>query len=169
MNRSLFLLLLFSSAAILTQAQYNPPQTEHNDSPSPPQVSCRWLSLGSAAKALGGDVHLTVSVPVNGEGSCQFSRQQGSHDSLTVLVGKAATLSICSKAHTTLRGIGNEAARCMVPGPHGETIEMVSSRVRDVHFTVTLATGGRKPPTKTSDEREDALEQIAEQIAGNLY
>ena len=169
MNRSLFLSLLFSSAAILAQAQYNSPMSEHNHSSSPSQASCPWLPLGSAAKALGGDVYLTVRLLVNGDGSCKFLRRQDSHDSLTVLVGDAAALSSCSEAHTTLRGIGNDAARCKLPSSHGKTIEMVSSRVRDMHFTVTLAASGRKSSTKSSHEQEDVLEQVAEQIAGNLY
>ena len=169
MNPSLFLSLLLSFAVILAQAQHNSPLNEHNTLPPPSQASCPWLPLGSAAKALGGDVYLTVSLPVNGEGSCKFLRQQDSHDSLTVLVGNAAALSSCSEAHTTLRGIGNDAARCKLPSSHGKTIEMVSSRVRDMHFTVTLAASGRKSPKKSSDEQEDVLEQVAEQVAGNLY
>jgi cell division protein ZapA (FtsZ GTPase activity inhibitor) len=46
---------------------------------------------------------------------------------------------------------------------------MVSGRVRDLHFTVTLTSSGQKSAVKLPDVQEDALEQIAEQIAGNLF
>jgi hypothetical protein len=46
---------------------------------------------------------------------------------------------------------------------------MVSGRVRELHFTVTLTSSGQKNPVKVSDVQEDVLQQIAEQIAGNLY
>jgi hypothetical protein len=46
---------------------------------------------------------------------------------------------------------------------------MVSSRVRDLHFTVTLTTREQKSQAKPADLQDDALEQIAEQVAGNLY
>jgi hypothetical protein len=46
---------------------------------------------------------------------------------------------------------------------------MVSGRVRDTYFTLTHTALGQKRPVKLSDAQGDALEQIAEQIAGNLY
>jgi hypothetical protein len=46
---------------------------------------------------------------------------------------------------------------------------MVSSRVRDLYFTVTHTSRVMKRPVKLSEGQEDPLEQIAEQIAGNLY
>jgi hypothetical protein len=45
---------------------------------------------------------------------------------------------------------------------------MISSRVRDLYFTVTLASRGQKNSPK-ADVQNDAPEQIAEQVAGSLY
>ena len=169
LNRSLPWLLLLWSSAVCAQTPYGQPSGTRTQPPqSRSQAGCPWLTEGSAAHALGGDVFVTVTVPEPGEGSCNFSRQPGSLSSLHVLVSKSS-LPTCSAAGTKLLGIGNEAASCMLPGSHGEVVEMVSSRVRDLHFTVTLISRGPKGAAKPADPRDDALEQIAEQVAGNLY
>jgi hypothetical protein len=90
-------------------------------------------------------------------------REQRSPDALKILVSKNA-LASCPTESTKLQGIGNQAVRCRVKG-----LEMVSGRVRDLHFTVTLTSSGQKSAVKLPDVQEDALEQIAEQIAGNLF
>jgi hypothetical protein len=164
---SLLFVLLFWPA-IAMQAQYGSSGAGKTNLPPHTQATCPWLSPGSAATALGGDVSVTVNVTNLSEGSCRFSRQQGSHDSLEIAVSMAS-LPTCSGEHTTLRGIGNEAARCRFAGAHGEAVEMVSSRVRDEHFTVTLTWRGPKAAAHSPDEQDDALEQAAEQVAGNLY
>jgi hypothetical protein len=46
---------------------------------------------------------------------------------------------------------------------------MVSGRVRDIYFTVTHTAHGEKRPVTLSDVQQDPLDQIAEQVAGNLY
>ena len=168
LNRSLPWLLLLSSSAVIAQTQYGQPGAPHAQTQSRPQTGCPWLTEGSAAHALGGDVFVTVTVAEPGEGSCKFSRQPGSSNSLQIVVSKSP-LPTCSSASTKLLGIGNEAASCMLPGSHGEAVEMVSSRVRDLHFTVTLVSRGSKGAAKSADPQDDALEQIAEQVAGNLY
>lgn len=157
--------LLFSSAAMA--------QTQYGTAPKPgslphPGVGCPWLTSGSAAHTLGGEVSVTAKVTNTGEGSCSFSRQQSPPDSLEVLVSRA-TLAVCPADSTGLKGIGNEALTCRLRGSRNEAVEMISSRVRDLHFTVTLTARGRKTTTKPADPHDDALEQIAEQVAGNLY
>ena len=157
--------LLVSSAAVA--------QTQYGTAPKPgslphPGAGCPWLTSGSAAHALGGEVSVTVKVSNTGEGSCSFSRQRGTPDSLEVLVSKA-TLPVCPADSTSLKGIGNEALTCRPSGSRNEAVEMVSSRVRDLHFTVTLTARGPKTTAKPADPHDDALEQIAEQVAGNLY
>jgi hypothetical protein len=113
---------------------------------------------------LGGDVSTKVSVSDTGEGSCRFLREQISPDTLKILVSKTALVS-CPTESNELKGIGNQAAMCRVPGAHSKGVEMVSGRVRDLHFTVTLTSRGQKSPVKLPDVQEDALEQIA----GNLF
>jgi hypothetical protein len=163
----LFLLLLAYSTAVV-QAQYDKPGIPPSGSKARSQTTCPWLTQGSASRALGGDVSTKVSVSDTGEGSCRFLREQRSPDSLKILVSKNA-LASCPTESTKLTGIGNQAARCRVPGLHSKGVEMVSGRVRDLHFTVTLTSRGQKSPLKLPDVQQDALEQIAEQIAGNLF
>ncbi len=168
-DRIFFLLLLFASAAAAAQAQYSTPTAPRsNRQPHPQNTGCPWLTQGTAARALGGDVSVSVNLSDTGEGSCRFSRQPEFSDSLQILVSKAA-LPTCPADSTNLKGIGNQAARCKRPGSHGEIVEMVSSRVRDHYFTVTLASREHKGSVKSSDPQDDELEQIAEQVAGSLY
>lgn len=165
MWRHALLMLLLSTSAMA--------QTQYGTAPKPgsmphAKTGCPWLTEGSAAHALGGDVSVTVNVSDMGEGLCSFSRQQGSADSLEILVSKAA-LPTCPPESTSLKGIGNEALTCRPHNSRTEAVEMISSRVRDYHFTVTLTAHDQKPPAKPDDPRNDALEQVAEQVAGNLY
>jgi hypothetical protein len=160
----LFLLLLASSAAA-EQAQYGKPSVPQSGPPARSQTTCPWLTQGSASGLLGGDVSIKVYVSDTGEGSCRFLRP---HDSLEILVSNTA-LASCPTGSTALNGIGNQAARCKAPGSHSGGGDMISGRVRELHFTVTRTAHGQKLPVKLPDAQEDALEQIAEQIAGNLY
>jgi hypothetical protein len=132
------------------------------------QTGCPWLTEGSAAHALGGDVSVTADVSDMGEGICRFARKQGSTDFMEILVSKVG-LPACSPGSVVLKGIGNEALTCRHAGSRGDSVEMINSRVRDFHFTVTLTTHGEKVSSRPNDPQNDALEQIAEQIAGNLY
>jgi hypothetical protein len=159
------LCLLFSSAAI-AQTQYGTaPKTA---SPASAHTGCPWLTEGSAAHALGGEVSVTVKVTDAAQGFCGYSRRQGSADLLEIFVGKSVPPA-CPPGSASLKGIGNEALTCKHGGPHGESVEMISSRVRDLPFTVMLTTSGEKNPAKPADPQEDGLEQIAELVAGNLY
>lgn len=164
----LSVLLLLLAGTSPTQAQYNPTTGHEGTSTLTPQATCPWLTAGSAARALGGNVSVSVSGTQDNDGSCKFLKLQDPHDSLQVQVSKAS-LGSCTAEHTRLVGIGNEAAKCALPGSHGETVEMVTGRVRDVHFDVTLTVVNRRVPAKSPDEAELPLEQIAEQVAGNLY
>jgi hypothetical protein len=168
LHRTLLFLLLLAYSTAAVQAQYSKPSVPQSGSQARSQTTCPWLTQGSASRALGGDVSTKVSVSDTGEGSCRFLREQRSPDSLMILVSKDA-LTSCPTESTKLKGIGNQAARCRAPGSHSKGVEMVSGRVRDLHFTVTLTSRGQKSPVKLPDVQEDALEQIAEQIAGNLY
>ena len=169
MRTAIFMLLLLSATAAI--AQSNP--SAYGGSSSKPvaranaQAACPWLTAGSAAKALGGDVSVTVDVP-NKEGTCKFVRQQGEPNTLEIFVGKSNFRS-CSPGSVRLTGIGNEAEECRVPASHGEISRMVSSRVRELPFSVTLTDRREKSSAKSQGEQDDVLAQIAEQVAGNLY
>lgn len=166
MLRLPLLLLFLVSSAATAQTQYG--TAPKAGSPAHARTGCPWLTRGNAAWALGGDVSVTVNVSNTGEGSCVFSREQAPSASLEILVSKS-TLPACPPESGTLKGIGNEAAACRPPASHGESLEMISSRVRDLHFSVTLTSRGQKTHAKLDDPQNDALEQVAEQVAGNLY
>ena len=164
MWRAALLCLLLPSAAF-AQTQYG---TAAKPGPAPhPQTGCPWLTEGSAAHTLGGDISAIVKV-AEGQGTCTFTRKQTPMDLLEISVSKAA-LHSCPSGSASLRGIGNEALTCRHGGAHGDMVEMVSSRVRDQNFTVTLTTRSQKNAGKADDPQNDALEQVAEQIAGSLY
>lgn len=130
-------------------------------------TTCPWLTQGSAATALGGGVTATVEIAASGEGSCTFRRQDRPKDVLKIVVSKAS-LESCPAESAKPKGIGNEAALCKVQRSPNEAVELVVSRVRDVHFTVSLSVHGDELPTGNS-HAEEAVKQIAEQVAGNLF
>jgi hypothetical protein len=160
MPRSLMLFLLAASSLAAQQAPYSKPAGQNPPSAVSQQPACLWLTQGSAEKYLGGDVSLQLSSPDTPKRFCRFVQQQ-SQESLEIRVSKDALLS-CPAASAALRGIGNQASMCKAPGAHGE---MVSGRVRDFFFSVTHSSRTKK----TSTGQDDALAQIAEQVAGNLF
>jgi hypothetical protein len=166
LRRTLLFSLLLANSTAAVQAQYGKPSAPLSDSRSRSQTTCPWLTQGSASRVLGGDVSAKVSVSNTGEGSCRFLREQKSPDTLKILVSKNA-LASCPTESKELKGIGNQAAMCRAPFAHSKDVEMVSGRVRHLHFTVTLTSREQKSPVKLPDVQGDALEQIAEQIAGN--
>lgn len=162
------LLLLLLSVTSGLRAQNNG-STYSQKSPEPAsQIVCPWLTRGSAARALGGDVSVAANLLNTGEGSCKFTKLQEPLNSLEILVGKVS-LPACPPNSMRLTGIGNEATRCRLREAHGDSVEMVSSRVRETYFCVTLSMHGQKPSTKSLDLSNDVLQQIAEQVAGNLF
>jgi hypothetical protein len=169
-SRSIFLFALLAASATAAQTQYGVPASLSGAqiaSQNPANTGCPWLTKGSAAKALGGDVSVAVNMSSPLEGSCRFSREPDSADYLEIHISKVV-LPACPAGSMDLKGIGNQAMRCVPPGSHGRGIEMISSRVRDLYFTVTCASRGQKNNAK-ADAQDDALEQIAEQVAGSLY
>jgi len=135
---------------------------------SPAPLVCPWLTRGTAAKALGGEVSVTVKVSDAGEGSCSFSRMDEPAAFLRVAVSKTA-LPACSAESAVVKGIGNEARRCKVSASASQNAEMISSRVREVHFTIALNPSGKSNSAKASDSQDDALVQVAEIVAGSLF
>jgi hypothetical protein len=160
MARSLLFVLLAVCSLRAQQTPYAKPASPQPGSVALAQPSCPWLTQGSAAKFLGGEVSLKLSSPDTPKRFCRFVQQQP-QDSLEIVVSKVALVS-CPAGSTALRGVGNQAAMCKGPGAHAE---MVSGRVREFFFTVTHRSLARK----MIDPQDDALEQIAEQVAGNLF
>jgi len=160
MPRSLIFFLLAFSSLVAQQAPYGKPASTKAVSSGQQPPVCPWLTQGSAAKYLGGDVSLKLSSPDTPKRFCRFVQEQ-SQESLEILVSKDALIS-CPAASAALRGVGNQASRCKAPGAHSE---MVTGRVRDSFFTITHSSRTKK----TSSAQDDALAQIAEQVAGNLF
>ena len=144
--------------------------TSHAQSPSPASqpTACPWLTQGGAAKALGGEVSVAVHVSDSGEGTCGFSRMQKPDGLLKIEVSKTA-LASCEAGSSRLKGIGNEAMRCALPASDGNNGEMISGRVRDLYFVITLEAGRNESPANAAGKQDDTFEQIAEQVAGNLF
>lgn len=163
-TRCLLVLLLVSSVAQAMQT--GAPDSSPSGSQSAPQATCPWLTVGSAARALGGDVDVAMTGANAEAGTCRFLRRDAAMDSLEIAVSKDP-LPICPAGSRKLVGIGNEAAQCKLTAAHGEMAEMVSGRVRELHFTLILH--GQKRDAKASDPQDDALGWLAEQVAGNLF
>lgn len=129
-------------------------------------MACPWLTEGTAADALGANVTVTVAGN-SSDGSCRFARSDGVMDFLEIHVG-AGSLLACPPGSLPLRGVGNQAQRCRMAGPHGMMEEMASGSVRALHFTVTLTGRATRGSGKPS-ESDDNLARIADEVAGNLY
>jgi len=135
---------------------------------SPALTNCPWLTQGTAATALGGDVTVAVDVSETGEGACSFSRMQDPSALLKIEVSKSA-LAACDATATRLRGIGNAAMRCKLPGSADENAELISGRVRDLHFAIRIFPHRKQASANSSDKQDDDFEHVAELVAGNLF
>jgi hypothetical protein len=160
---ALLVLLLVSAASVRAQSgasAYGKSQT--------PATTCPWLTAGTAARLLGGDVAANLSVSGVTEGTCHFARSGDTMRFIEIRVS-AALLPDCPTGSWPLRGIGNEAQQCRVALPRGGSEEMVSGRVRDLHFTVVIAGHRDKLSSKSPDSADDDVVRIADEVAGNLY
>lgn len=131
-------------------------------------TTCPWLTAGTAAGALGGDVVANVSATSAFEGTCRFERRDDAKEYLAIRVS-AAPLAACPAGSTPLHGIGNDAERCRVSASRGVTEEMASGRVRDVHFTVVIANRTDRKNAQPPDPNDDTLARMADEVSGNLF
>lgn len=163
-----FLASLFPAVflAAFAAAQSNSSAYGKNSSPMTIASGCPWLTTGSAARALGGEVTATIAATDFTEGSCRFLRQDEPTHSLEIVVGKSVAAQ-CPTTGTKLVGIGNEAVRCRISLAHSESADVISGRVRELRFSLVLRGQGRG--AKPADVQDDTLEQLAEQVAGNLF
>ena len=130
---------------------------------------CPWLTEGSAAAALGGSVSATAQVSESGEGFCTFSREQGDSKVMLKILVQRAVQPSCPTGSAKLKGIGNEAVMCTERPSPEESVEKIVSRVRELHFTVSITIHKQSPRSPDMSPPEGALEQLAEQVAGNLF
>ena len=137
------------------------------------QNKCGWLSEGTAAHLLGGDVAVAAQQTEEGEGTCSFHRQQGAVAyTLDVSVQRKADNACAhanSKGLTNLSGIGNEAVLCSLHPSAEEFVDAVAGRVRELNFTVSLSTRGLPKTAMPLDARRSVVSQVAEQVAGALF
>src|SRR5277367_4497399 len=107
----LFALGVFCSPMTLLAQYTNPPAPQASAPPTKLPAACPWLTHGTAAKTLGGDVSVVLNVSDSGEGSCKFSREQAPPEVLEIVV-KKSDLPGCPSDGVALRAIGNEATMC---------------------------------------------------------
>ncbi len=136
------------------------------------QEICPWLTQGTAAALLGEDVQVHIHVSA-GEGDCEFVPRAGGDPSGAVpSTGKLMTIVVShqsSKECATgerLAGIGEDSIFCEadVEGSHRETIR---GRVRSKYFLLMVTS--RKTSASDNASLRHSLEQVAEEVAGNLF
>jgi hypothetical protein len=136
------------------------------------QQACPWLTQGTAAGLMGGDVSASVHVSA-GEGTCEFVRAvggdhpgAGSKSSLHLrIVVSHLPPPECARGER-LTGIGQDAALCRTDAK-GEHHEIIVGRVRTTHFVLTLT--AREASASHEASFRGSLEQAAEEVSGNLF
>jgi hypothetical protein len=99
-------------------------------------------------------VHVILNIASSNQGTCTFVKTVHPQEQLKVLVG-AEKIPSCPAGSAKVIGVGDQATRCHLP----HSAQMISGNVRAVDMAITLS--GNQP--------EDAIQQIAEQVAGNLF
>jgi len=156
MRQTLLFSAVFLPVSLLAQtypAKKPPPSLP----PSSTGPACPWLTEGSAAKVLGGPVHAILNVASASQGTCTFVKTARPQEQLKVLVG-AGNVPSCPAGSAKVIGVGDQASRCHLP----HSAQMISGNVRAVDMAITLSGG-------FGNQSEDAIQQIAEQVAGNLF
>ena len=153
MSRKLFFSAIF--LAVSLSAQNYPTKKPPSSLPSSSAgTTCPWVTEGSAAKVLGGGVHAILNVASPTQGTCTFVKTARPQQQLKVLVG-AGNVPSCPAGSAKVIGVGDQASRCHLP----HSAQMISGNVRAVDMAITLS----------GNQTDDALQQIAEQVAGNLF
>jgi hypothetical protein len=146
------------------------------------QAVCPWMNAATAGGFLGGDVATAVTgVNDNDDATCEFTRSAGSGSMLRIAVHTMANakqefpgyLTVCTSSGVALKGIGNEAVRCLPSSGASKGSELIVGRVRDRVFVITIKAEwiGRPPTslTKTRNPISDDSENVAEMVAGSLF
>jgi len=148
----------------------------------PAQTVCPWMNAATASGFLGGDVGAAViGVTPDGDATCDFKLGAASGSLLRIAVHTMAHtqqefpgyLAQCASGAVALKGIGNEAVRCLASSGVNKGNELIIGRVRERVFVITIKAEwiGRPPtsPTKTRNPMSDDSENVAEQVAGSLF
>jgi hypothetical protein len=153
MSRKLLFSAVFLAASV--SAQNYPAKKPPSSLPSSSAgATCPWLTEGSAAKVLGGEVHAILNVASPTQGTCTFVKTARPQEQLKVLVG-AGNIPACPAGSAKVIGVGDQASRCHLP----HSAQMISGNVRTVDMAITLS----------GNQSDDAIQQIAEQVAGSLF
>ena len=156
MRRTLLFPAVFLAVSLSAQ-NYPAKKPPSSLPPSSAGPTCPWLTEGSAAKVLGGEVHVILNVASPTQGTCTFVKTTRPQEQLKVLVG-AGKVPSCPAGSARVIGVGDQASRCHL----AHSAQMISGRVRTVEMAITLS-------SSFGNQSEDAIEQIAEQVAGNLF
>lgn len=136
------------------------------------QQVCPWLTQGTAAALMAGDVRASVHVSA-GEGTCEFLRTADDDDNRAavgegLLLGIAVSRQLPRECATgePLKGVGQDSVFC-AEDADGKHQQMIRGRVRNTYFLLTLTSKA----TRTTNEAvlRRTLDQAAEEVAGNLF
>lgn len=133
------------------------------------ETACPWLTQGTAADFLGGDVSTSVQSTAPDAGSCSFSLHRGAAEyTLEITVANTPGVT-CPPASPKVPGVGSEAVSCASRKSPAETSDMISGRVRRTYFNVRLTGKGPPDAYMTSPKRSDIVEQVSEEVTGSLF
>jgi hypothetical protein len=133
------------------------------------QMPCPWLTQGTAATWLQGPVTVSTNVLSSNEGTCTFTLHQDNASYTLELTLSATNHPRCPAGSKPLSGIGNEAVICAAAPSRNQTIDTVSSRIRDRYLTIQLTVSGKSIAPLAPDKRQSLVQETAEEVAGNLF
>jgi hypothetical protein len=142
------------------------------------QSKCPWINEATARGILGGAATVTANIGKQGDGVCEFSRQQGAvilklRISVDIMTGIPkqfpAYLAQCRSKTVPLQAVGNEAVMCSIPGKGEQYAESVVGRVRDQAFVVSVSSSVQNDPSMTPEMSREKANLVAEQVAGILF
>ncbi len=134
--------------------------------------ACRWLTLGSAEKALGGDATVVVQQPTPPEGACRFALKSNPESILEITVSKTRK-RICADGSLTLTGLGNEAWQCVQKSEAGKPIDVIEARIRDLNYVIVMTrpVPSQRPVSKSLSPIPvvPTIQAVSDLVAGTLY
>jgi hypothetical protein len=133
------------------------------------ETACPWLTQGTAADLLGGDVSTAVQSTAPDAGSCRFSLHRGTTEYILEITVANTPGATCPPASPKVVGVGSEAFSCATRKSPAETSDMISGRVRAIYFSVRLTGKGTPDAYMTPEKRSDIVEQVSEEVTGSLF